>query len=461
MTDTLKYFLPFVLLFGQTSCVQAQWESIDLTFFNGAIKRMYSNPYADEMILTGTFYKVNDSIYLDGVMRWTEDTIQNLSGAEVNSQNYHINNVQDFLVYDGRMYLAGGNHQIEDSPPGRLCIWDTSGFWVQPPAFIRSAQSVNIIDSLIYVASSFDGPDDVACFYTYDGSSWDSVSIALATPGDGGFFTAGIISYQDRFFASGSVSTGFGSDIFEWLGGTTFEHAWPGQSGQGFISDMVIYDGELIVSGYFLESFGNPGNCIAAYDGITWRPLYNNNGFENPSDFPKIDDLMIHDGILYAVGYFSHVDGTEANSVAYWDGAEWHGIGVPELIVVNTVEVYNDELYVSGLLDYHPQRKKPLAKFLGTLPSNPNSILEFSVGVDLTVYPNPTSAAIRLDWDSKENDVAVLSIIDVYGQEVMNIEVASRIGKNSKHIDVQKFASGVYSIVLKKEHTASMKFIKM
>jgi hypothetical protein len=173
---------------------------------------------------------------------------------------------------------------------------------------------------------AYAGPDNVACFFTYDGTSWDSIPFP-AGPTQAGSFRAGLVRYDDRFFAAGNVPYPGGSDIFEWEGGSSFIPAWPGQSGQGYFSDMVIYNGELVVAGYFLEAWGNPGNCIAAYDGISWRPLYTAEGPENPTAFPAVWDLLVHDGILYATGYFSHMDGEAANHVAWWDGTQWHGLG--------------------------------------------------------------------------------------------------------------------------------------
>ena len=467
MRSCLKCSFCLIFLLGFSLSGFSQWQPLDLSFGNGnSVKHMFSDPYSGDLILTGVITEVNNEVPYASVLRWNGSEVSGISGPADSGWTNIWGNGLAGVAHQGKLFIGGAfTHGMEGSPYPHWAIWDTSGTWDSSPYVINAVQAITLIDSVLYLAvSTTNGGLNPNCFYTYDGTNWDSISIEIPSTGLGGSFGAGMIRYENRYFCGGSFSeNNGGSDIFEWLGGDEFIPAWPGQSGIGYISDMLVYNDELIVSGSFTEAFGNPGNCIAAYNGLDWHPLYNSNGFERLGFSAGIFDLLVNDGILYAVGAFDLIDGQDAHHAAWWDGDEWHGIGVPEFQNVRCAAVYHDTLYVGGVLnlDTFPSHRK-LAKYLGELPSNPNSILEFSVGVDLTVYPNPTSAAIRLDWTSKENDVAVLSIIDVYGQEVMNIEVVSRIGENSKYFDVQMFASGVYGVVLKKEDTASsMKFIKM
>lgn len=88
------------------------------------------------------------------------------------------------------------------------------------------------------------------------------------------------------------------------------------------IQDMVVFNGQLIVAGSFF-TIGKeelPVNNIAAWDGTTWTAL-EGGGLNN-----KVNDLEIHDGLLYAGGEFTLAGNTPADKIAAWDGSSWIGL---------------------------------------------------------------------------------------------------------------------------------------
>jgi len=88
------------------------------------------------------------------------------------------------------------------------------------------------------------------------------------------------------------------------------------------IQDMEFYNGQLIVAGLF-STIGReelPVNNIAAWDGNIWVAL-EGGGLNN-----KVNDLEIHDGILYAGGEFTEAGGIAADKIAAWDGSSWSAL---------------------------------------------------------------------------------------------------------------------------------------
>jgi hypothetical protein len=427
---------------------------------DGEVKRIYSDPYSDDLMVTGTFWTVNDSTGFDGVFRWDGSSVTTVSGIPLGSWTPSYGNVMDCKAHGGRLYISGAfTNGLEGSPYPHLAIWDTAGYWAEQLEIVHSTlERVSIVDSMMCVGVTLNGPDNVACFFTYDGTSWDSIPFP-AGPTQAGSFRAGLVRYDDRFFAAGNVPYPGGSDIFEWEGGSSFIPAWPGQSGQGYFSDMVIYNGELVVAGYFLEAWGNPGNCIAAYDGISWRPLYTAEGPENPTAFPAVWDLLVHDGILYATGYFSHMDGEAANHVAWWDGTQWHGLGAEGMSGVQCAEIHNGELYVSGSLNLDTlQSKKRIGKYTGILPVGINTVVENEDMERLAIYPNPSTGPFTLTWQTTTAEAYSLTLYDTQGRAVHTRSGQATAGHNAVQLELSHLPPGLY--LLEAHHADGRRAVK-
>jgi len=402
----------------------AQWEAIDLRFTPiNSIKSIFSDPYAGDLIIVGTFSTIDSTQQFNCAARWDSEQVSTISGISNLSTGCMGQNIIDVTAYAGKIFFGGHfEYGLEESPYIHLAIWDSSGTWETPPPcrLNNNIRALTIVDSLLYAAVNTMGAGlNPTCFYTFDGAIWDSISIVLPSVGVGGTFNAGMIRYGDRYFVGGNFSNSEGYDFFEWLGGDEFIPAWPGQSGSGFITDMVVYQGELVVAGYFAEAWGNPGNCIAAFDGTFWRPLYNTTGPSSNISFPSISDLLVHDGILYAFGHFTHFDGEETNGAAWWDGQEWTGFGVPELFSITSATIHQDSLYVAGGISSNPGWTKPLAKYVGVLPSNVNTVVEDGRKHMFSISPNPSPGILKLSMEGIAPGPATLHLLDMQGRTVL------------------------------------------
>lgn len=104
---------------------------------------------------------------------------------------------------------------------------------------------------------------------------------------------------------------------------------------------------------------------IARWDGTQWEPAMP--GVENGIEKPYLDGYYIHQGLFYSVGSFRTAEGDTCNSVAYWDGQKWTGLGFipyPDngLPRVSRVVFYKDQLYVAGQFSWEVSGGQDIAR---------------------------------------------------------------------------------------------------
>jgi len=207
------------------------------------------------------------------------------------------------------------------------------------------------------------------------------------------------------------------------------------------VSAFAIYNDELYVAGDFRKtpSNGNPGNNIAKWDGNSWYDIGGGTNY-------VINDLVVHNGELYAVGYFTEAGGVPAKQVAKWNGTEWCGFGSTFYNgVIYTVEVYNDTLYVGGAFDnIDGYWIDYIAKWTGGNYTDTCGVLtgvkeEFEVkSEELQIYPNPATDEIFIKGNF---DVpALFELYDITGRKVMEQILA---GINSQ-VNISHLSKGFY-----------------
>jgi hypothetical protein len=134
--------------------------------------------------------------------------------------------------------------------------------------------------------------------------------------------------------------------------GTTFTQF--GTALSGAITDMTIFNGELVVAGTFTTTAGGPVgllNRIARWDPTTstWQPF--GSGFASGA----VNALAVHNGELYAGGTFLASGTTTVNGVARFDATSstWQPLANGTVVgigtgAVNALHSHGGELIVGG-----------------------------------------------------------------------------------------------------------------
>ena len=306
---------------------------------------------------------------------WSEDFA--LPGAE--------SSVYCAVEYDGSLVLGGAFTHVDLSPTTRVARWDGNDWQPMGDGFDGAVRDLVVINGSLYAAGEFghSGATAVNGIARWDGAAWqplavqpDFDSVLSLCLYQGRLVVAGILDwYTDEYhyFEQGGLSA---YDGYEWTSLATFEWGWASH-----VSDMVVYEGDLVVQGAFEGLDGDYGiRNLARWDGGSWSSmgyLYEPCDFEFfegelltgdysgvfrwtgaaweefPGDLPgNVRALLSFDGGLVACGNFD-IDG--GRCAAFWDGAAWSALGAPfgnpANIVPPTLTLlgsYQDQLFIGG-----------------------------------------------------------------------------------------------------------------
>jgi hypothetical protein len=81
----------------------------------------------------------------------------------------------------------------------------------------------------------------------------------------------------------------------------------------------------------------------------------------------------------------------------------------------------------------------------------------------LLVYPNPTSAFVKLKYEGKSNSAALIQLINQNGKVVWNKKTLCFMGENIEEVNVESFPSGIYSVIIQQGNhyqTALLNIVK-
>ncbi|MFC0532447.1 hypothetical protein [Phytohabitans kaempferiae] len=105
-----------------------------------------------------------------------------------------------------------------------------------------------------------------------------------------------------------------------------------GEGADSTVTAMTMYNGKLIVGGSFIEAGGETVSGIASWDGTDWEPFVSPSGAVGVTVAPLgfVSSLVVYNGDLYAGGMFPRAGGTvDVNNIARWNGAEWFALPGP------------------------------------------------------------------------------------------------------------------------------------
>lgn len=149
-----------------------------------------------------------------------------------------------------------------------------------------------------------------------------------------------IIRYKDTLFISG-YSGLFKFDGFKWINVLK----------DCIILEMEIYNGELILGGRFKNIISTNDGGLIRYNGVDFFPF---NNFDSLVDanYTTVTSIKEFNGKLYIGGNFTS-NQHNIHEIVSWDGSAWNNLdggiqGNTGFEIVNTLEVFQDALYVGG-----------------------------------------------------------------------------------------------------------------
>jgi hypothetical protein len=182
----------------------------------------------------------------------------------------------------------------------------------------------------------------------YNGTSWGPCGSGLGNDESGmSDYVNFLLVYNNELYAGGNFTSAGGEILnpqdalyIAKFNGTQWLPVGGGTDGK--VTDMVIYNGELVVSGYFATAGSVSANYIAKWNGVNWSAL--GSGTDG-----KVTALSVHNGELYAGGLFQHAGGVSASNIAKWNGQSWSAVGSGIYgDQIYTLASLNSELYAGG-----------------------------------------------------------------------------------------------------------------
>jgi trimeric autotransporter adhesin len=427
------------------------------------------------------------------------------SGLDFPPYSMYADSVDNYLYVCGQFNYAGG------LSTGGIAKWDGSTFsnftTLAGSSFCRALTRYH---DTIYACAGFWSSEQYVA--KWNGVSWDSI---------GNMNGGGVINffqYNDELYVLGifdSINHTHASNIAKWNGtvwsslkDTVFNGAidamavyngdiyiggnfnnvstgmwriakWNGTNyvqlagggvygGMDDIVDMVVYDGELYVSGTFTKSSGNVGNYIQKWNGTNWSEvgggvmgLGGGNG--------QIHDMKVYNGELYVVGVFETAGGVPAQHIAKWNGVNWCGFGSSFDNTIGSIQFKYGDMYIGGgFWTIDGDSSVYISKWIGG--SYIDTCGHISTGINesnlnnesFTIYPNPTSHQITLEFELTETNNTSIEIKNILGQIVKTISNTTFTkGNNKIEIDVSEFTNGIYFVQLQNgNQLINQKFIK-
>ena len=356
---------------------------------------------------------------------------------------------QDFYLYwamgmhNGELYVGGMLDSSSWNP--RVYKWNGLSWDTVGGSFNNVIRDFITYNNELYMVGYYSsvGNDTISNIAKWNGTKWQSVDTSF------NFYMAPIntaIEYNNELYVGGGFVTDSGRYIVKWDGsnwrsvGTEIEQP----CGNNAIEDFAIYKGELYVAGCFRwKANENIRNNIAKWDGSKWLDV--GGGTDK-----IINDLVVYQDILYAVGESDQAGGVPADEIALWNGVEWCGLGNTFYNgFLNAAEVFNNVLYVGGTFNnIDGTWIYGVAKWTGGSYTDTCGTLtgvnEFGVsGFQISVYPNPFSETATIEVKGINLPVS-FSLYDQLGRQVKHFEVSG----SKFQVDRGGLSDGIYFYLL-------------
>lgn len=153
----------------------------------------------------------------------------------------------------------------------------------------------------------------------WNGTEWSPLAEGLGATGGGTVQALGFLG--DDLFAGGAFNQPV-PFLARWDGA-----AWtsPGGAPDSTVLSLSVHDGRLYAGGYFLRVGGLTVNRIAAWTGTTWMPLASGVGTDSMQEYVAVVNASTAG--VFAGGVFSNAGPITTRRIARFDGAEWSPLG--------------------------------------------------------------------------------------------------------------------------------------
>jgi hypothetical protein len=221
----------------------------------------------------------------------------------------------------------------------------------------------------------------------------------------------------------------------------------------GSVVKYLTYNNRLYAIGGFWKEVNpnNPGNGIAAWDGVKWDGV--GGGVVSTANFMNgyFNDAVVCNNKIYFIStHMDYVSGFPASYVVSWNDTSWctHGSDLyGTLGNLWDIECFRDTVYIlnQGGWKHNGNEMGVYGKlqnmsFADSCRYMPVGLKENNLAFNFSFYPNPVKHKLKIELGSKTIQSIYLS--DILGQ------IIYQAAPTSKEIDFSSFANGVYFLTI-------------
>jgi len=393
---------------------------------------MFADSDSGRLFVGGSFVKVN-GINTGGIIFYDGSNANTISNVPLIHPITVIDKFQGKIFVGGVWGLASWNGSTWDTVSNSGEIW-----------------SMFATQNQLYVGGTFEniGGTGLHTLAVWDGQSWNEVFGSQAVLASMSNSINSICFYQGELYVGGNFSSGVDDDFMKWNGASWVNVGGGiGSGGLDHVNDMVIFENELYVAGFFFQASNGPGNNIAKWDGIKWSPLgiglYPGQGF----------DLQVFDSNLYVCGQFSSAGGIYAKSIARWDGHNWCGSGSDFDNVIGAIASFNDSLFiVGGFWTIDGDSFSHFVKWTGDSFSDTCqavSIDDEQLALNneqFNIFPNPGSSSFHALVPAAISGEVICEVYGISGNKILSESQYLSSDHKTYSIEISDQPGGIYFV---------------
>ena len=388
-----------VLALLGTGLKASMWRPVGYPLDVSSISCLYENPFTGDLIVGGgqLLYAGTDSAMF-AVLRYREGLWDTL--CRVNQPVHAV------VWFDDKLIIAGNFTVVEGQNVARIAYL-SGGMWLPYGNFDGAIHCLKELEGSLYAAGSFlqcDG-NIASGVAVRTELGWDPVGlIPFITPPT----VRDLEIYGGELIATGLIRCGAFKDLVRFDG-----TGWYPVGANGILggisggATLEVFDGDLIIGGTIDIASGNAGHAIMGWNGEQFYalgigPQYVQGSYQF---LFRVNDVVVHHGLLFAVGGFNYVDLVPASRVAVWDGQSWCSLGGDIEGELRVMAFYRDTLVVASWgeqgfdgIDMNNVAAYQVLNYADTCAS-PVAVDERTRAREVAVYPNPTSGMVTLDID--------------------------------------------------------------
>ena len=369
---------------------------------------------------------------------------------------FNANSIYAITKYNGDLYVGSSSPNNNRA----LLKWDGISWSVVGSGLQGGVLGLTVYNGELYVNGSFNiiGGNYNNWLVKWDGSNWSDVHSFPYL--DQAQVLTSIAFYKNQLYVGGNFypQNNGRKCITRWDGSNWIDVDGGLTGGLSGVEKMLVYKNELyVVGGTFQANIpGHPADHIAKWNGTNWSDVGGGVlGFGGVGN-GQIHNLEIFNNELYAVGVLGVAGGVTAEYIAKWDGVNWCGFGSTFDNRIVGIAVHNSELFVAG--GFNVVDGDTLGQVIKWIGGNYTDTCGNLTGIEdrntknnFNVYPNPNNGSFIIETNIAKNEKVKITLYNVMGESLLNIEEESISTRYQKQIDIEKLPAGVYFLSFQTE----------